>query len=152
MSNSRRRYLLIGVVGVGLIAVIGVAALFLRRAGQGRLQATSTPIGQVTTPIPGPSVTPGGDPTQSAPGQLAAHVYFHLDSQLDLALLLGVEAARHETTFAARTSLFSALGYSPHLHTFLRGHTQAVTSVAFSPDGRTLAWDVGQVSQSAYYL
>ncbi|MCP4358409.1 MAG: hypothetical protein GY796_10375, partial [Chloroflexi bacterium] len=42
-------------------------------------------------------------------------------------------------TFEARDSLLTALSISPHVDTFLRGHTDWVWSVAFSPDGQTLA-------------
>jgi FOG: WD40 repeat len=86
---------------------------------------------------------------------LAARALKYKSSQLDLALLLSLEASRiaeeinpqTEQQVKARTSLLAEAkgallgGFvsSPHLRTFLHGHTKQVRSVAFSPDGKILA-------------
>ncbi len=59
--------------------------------------------------------------------------------QLDLSLLLSLEAIKAADTFAARNSLLTALQSQPHLTAFLYGHQAAVRSVAISPDGRLIA-------------
>src|SRR4030095_10102731 len=59
--------------------------------------------------------------------------------RLDLGLLLSLEANRIANTVEGRGSLLEGLQRNPHLTTFLTGHTSYVGSVAFSPDGKTLA-------------
>ena len=71
--------------------------------------------------------------------QLAALTVTHLEEQLDLALLLSVEATHIADTGEARSVLRTALTSNPHLLMYLWGHTDRVNSVVFSPDGRTLA-------------
>ncbi|MGC8786935.1 MAG: TIR domain-containing protein, partial [Anaerolineae bacterium] len=71
--------------------------------------------------------------------QLAAQAQTYLADQLDLALLLAVEASRIADTVEARASLLDALEYSPNLAAFLHGHTSYVFSVAFHPQGNILA-------------
>ncbi len=76
--------------------------------------------------------------------QLGTQALSLVDDQLDLALLLSLESYRLHDTFEARSALFSALGRSPQLMTFLRAHDAEVDAVAFSPDGKILAsgsWD-----------
>lgn len=102
--------------------------------------------------------------------QLAAQSATYREDQLDLALLLSVEANRvagraaaHRglldvlqpgrvvDTTDARGSLLTALETNPALITYLRAYTGAVTSVAFHPDqplvatggmdGRVIVWD-----------
>ena len=70
--------------------------------------------------------------------QLAAQALSPL-VRLDRALLAIVEANRIADTVEGRGSLLAALLRSPHLTTVLTGHTSSVRSVAFSPDGKTLA-------------
>lgn len=62
-----------------------------------------------------------------------------LDEQLDLALLLSVQATDIAPTVDALGSLFTALHHRPELVTYLRGHTREVFAVAISPDGKTAA-------------
>jgi len=59
--------------------------------------------------------------------------------RLDLALLFSLEANRITDTVKGRESLLYGLQRSPHLTTFLTGHTSFVRSIAFSPDDKTLA-------------
>jgi WD40 repeat protein/serine/threonine protein kinase len=59
--------------------------------------------------------------------------------RLDLSLLLSLEALNIADTFEARSSLLTALQAEPHLLAWLAGHTDGVRTVAFSPDGRTIA-------------
>ncbi|MFF7727076.1 helix-turn-helix domain-containing protein [Streptomyces sp. NPDC008001] len=69
--------------------------------------------------------------------QLAAQSAALLDSDPDLASLLAVQAHRTSPTGEATASLYGAAAL-PLLHR-LTGHSGAVTDVAFSPDGKTLA-------------
>jgi WD40 repeat protein len=69
--------------------------------------------------------------------QLAAQSAKVIDTDADLASLLAVHAYRTSPTTEAATSLYTAAAVLPDGR--LTGHTYAVTSVAFSPDGRTLA-------------
>jgi WD40 repeat protein len=61
--------------------------------------------------------------------------------KLDLALLLSAEAFRRGGGQEAKNALLASLLASPHLNSFLRGHSPETTvrSLAFSPDGQMLA-------------
>jgi len=66
------------------------------------------------------------------------------DGILDLAALLGEEAALASPAAEARSPLLSWHLTTTQVRGYLHRHTDAVSSVAFSPDGRTLAsasWD-----------
>ncbi|MGB3716160.1 MAG: TIR domain-containing protein [Candidatus Promineifilaceae bacterium] len=71
--------------------------------------------------------------------QLAAQAEINLDDQLDMALLLSLEANALDETIEARSSLLDGLGRSAYMRAFLHGHIGPVYDMAFSPDGRYLA-------------
>jgi WD40 repeat protein/DNA-binding SARP family transcriptional activator len=70
--------------------------------------------------------------------QLATQAASLQEDQLDLSLLLSVEANRIADTVDARGSLRSGLASNARLEKFLHGHTDRVTSVAYGADGRKL--------------
>ena len=71
----------------------------------------------------------------------AALAQIYLDDRLDLGLLLSLEAFKSLNSVIAKNNLLLGLQHNPHLDGFLHGHTNAdgVRSLAFSPDGKTLA-------------
>jgi WD40 repeat protein len=71
--------------------------------------------------------------------QLAALSVAERDKRFDRSLLLAVEAFQAENTVEARESLFQALQQRLGLTSFLHVDEGTVRSVAFSPDGKTLA-------------
>jgi WD40 repeat protein len=76
--------------------------------------------------------------------ELAAKAVDTIDSRLDLALLLAVEDSRHASCVEAGSALLSALERHPRFAGFLSAHTDLVTNVTYSHDGRVLAsssWD-----------
>jgi len=77
--------------------------------------------------------------------QLAALSVSERNKHLDRSLLLAVEALRTENTSEARDSLIKALQDRPGLRSFLHTREGDVRSVAFSPDGKTLAAGYGGV-------
>lgn len=76
--------------------------------------------------------------------QLAAQSLTLIDDQADLALLLSLEANDIVDSLGissapeVRGSLIDALSFSPKLMLYLRGHSNSVLSVAYSPDGRRI--------------
>jgi WD40 repeat protein len=70
--------------------------------------------------------------------QLAAQATTNLDSQVDRALLLSLEALRSDDTAEARAALLAGLQQNPRLIAPLRA-SAPVATVAFSPDGKLLA-------------
>lgn len=60
------------------------------------------------------------------------------EGSLDEAALLSVEAMKTTDTFEARNALLSTIQNNPVLRTYLH-HSDSVSSVAFSPDGKRLA-------------
>lgn len=71
--------------------------------------------------------------------QLAAQSTMLVDNQLDLALLLSVEATNLYVSAETRSSLLTALQYEPNLVTFVRGFPSSIQHVAFNPDGSQMA-------------
>jgi WD40 repeat protein len=62
----------------------------------------------------------------------------HLDDQLSLSLLLGIEAVQQAETVQSLSSLLSALTYHPNMVRSLHTHEGPASNVAFSPDGSLL--------------
>jgi WD40 repeat protein len=62
----------------------------------------------------------------------------HLDDQLSLSLLLGIEAVQQAETVQSRSSLLSALTHNPNMVRSLHTHEGPASNVAFSPDGNLL--------------
>ncbi len=71
--------------------------------------------------------------------QLAALSVAERDKRFDRSLLLAVGAFQAENTVEARESLYQALQQRPGLTSFLHVNEGGVKSVAFSPDGKTIA-------------
>jgi WD40 repeat protein/energy-coupling factor transporter ATP-binding protein EcfA2 len=114
-SNRRLRSL---AAALALLLVVAVAAGVLARqaawrADQKALEATSR--------------------------QLAAQADARLDSQPQLSMLLSVAASEAEKTPEAQGSLLNQLNAHRYVKGFLPGHRDTVQSVAFHPDGTTLA-------------
>ncbi len=92
-------------------------------------------------------------------GQLAGQAVGK--EQRDLGLLLSLEANRLTDSAEVRGTLLNFLQTGASSRTFLTGHGAGVPSVAFSPDGRTLAsgsldgaiilWDVAKKQQLATF-
>ena len=59
--------------------------------------------------------------------------------QIDIPLLLSLEALTISDTFEARNSLLTTLQEQPRLLTFMSAHTDIVRTVAYSPDGNIIA-------------
>jgi WD40 repeat protein/serine/threonine protein kinase len=74
----------------------------------------------------------------SRSGELAALGQTNIN-QVDLSLLLGLEAQSTYDTFEARSILLRALQYRPRMAQLLHGHADRVRSVAYSPDGTLIA-------------
>jgi Tol biopolymer transport system component len=71
--------------------------------------------------------------------QLAALSTMERDRNVELSLILAVEALRAENTFEARDCLFNAIRAKPGLRSVLQVKEGDVLCVAFSPDGKTVA-------------
>jgi len=67
--------------------------------------------------------------------QTAAISKDYLEEKLDLALLLATQASRQNENFLTNDALLLAIQQDPNTLQIMRGHTDGVTSVAFSPDG-----------------
>lgn len=81
--------------------------------------------------------------------QLAVQAVNLLDSQLDLALLLSIEAVesyKAKPTLEATGALLKALQKSFGLRRYLHAHKDYVWSVVFSPDGKTLVSGSGDMT------
>ncbi len=77
-------------------------------------------------------------------GELAAQSLALRESQLDLSLLLGVEAFRKYDNGQTRTVLMDNVRANPMLYQFIEAHSGSIFSVGYSPDGSLLAssgWD-----------
>ncbi len=84
--------------------------------------------------------------------QLAALSVAERDKRFDRSLLLAVAALQVENTSEARNTLYSALEGQPGLTSFLHASEGHVQSVAFSPDGKTIAVGYGSSSGDGVVL
>ncbi len=72
--------------------------------------------------------------------QLAAQAINQIEKKdISLGLLLSIEAYHHADTMDARSSLLRLIQTEPLLRFYINGHTDKVSSVAISPDGKTIA-------------
>ena len=68
--------------------------------------------------------------------QLAALAHTHLEVNLTWHFLLSLEAIQIADSAAARSALRAVLDAHPRLSTYLWGHSDRISSVTFSPDGK----------------
>ena len=72
-------------------------------------------------------------------GELAAQSQAIVADQLDLAMLLGVEAYQADNNYKTRSALLQLNQIHPHLSHIFSGYSASVECVAYSPDGKTMA-------------
>lgn len=72
-------------------------------------------------------------------GELAAETVALREKQPILSLLMGIEAFNQQDNLRTRSALIDNVNINPQVRQYLNGHTNTVVSVAFSPDGNTLA-------------
>ncbi|MEA2244396.1 MAG: hypothetical protein QOD24_3952, partial [Solirubrobacteraceae bacterium] len=122
LEDAKRRTLRLRALATGLaalttiVAMLAVWALHQRSdARREERRATSLALASASSPL--------------------------LKSRPDVAVLLAFEGYRASPRVEARGSVVAALttARDPGVLAILHGHTDAVSSVAFSPDGRTLA-------------
>ncbi|MGB3716569.1 MAG: BTAD domain-containing putative transcriptional regulator [Candidatus Promineifilaceae bacterium] len=125
-ARERTRRIITFGLAIGMCLAIGLALLAAWQWNNAR-QARFVAEGQ-------------RDQTQKTLAQsLASQAQLLIDDQLDLALLLAVEAFYLSDSLETRGNLLSAVSQDPNLRAYLHGHEDQVRSVVLSPDGRTFA-------------
>jgi len=133
LETTRKWLRRVGIVAVGAIVLALVAGVQTWRANAAaRLAKTNEAAAKAQARI-------------ATSRQLAALSESERNKHFDRSLLLAVEAllqtelTEHTYTYEARDSLHKVLQARPGLTSFLHSNEGAVESVAFSPDGKTLA-------------
>jgi len=72
-------------------------------------------------------------------GELAAQTVALREKQPILSLLMGIETFNQQDNLRTRSALIDNVNINPQVRQYLNGHTNTVVSVAFSPDGKTIA-------------
>ena len=114
--RNRRLRALAGGLGLLLVAAAGLAVLAIRQTSRAEEQ------GRVAL-------------SRALAGQANAQ----LGRRLDQALLLALEAYRNERTPEARSALLAAVQRTRGFEAIMGGQHELATSVAVSPDGKTIA-------------
>ncbi len=134
-EERNRQLRLIGLVAVSLIVFVLALVAFDQRnraelARQIASAAESTAVAERDRADVEASI--------SRSRELAASSLITTD-QIDLPLLLSLEAIKAADTFQARNSLLTTLQAQPRLQRLLHGHTDSIRTVAYSADGRLIA-------------
>jgi WD40 repeat protein len=79
------------------------------------------------------------DAFKASARSLSSRALLQANDRLDVGFLVSLEANRALDTLDIQADLMTVLGVNPQLRTYLRGHSSAVYSVAFSSDGKLLA-------------
>lgn len=135
-NASRRLRWLIAALMVMSLLVLGGAGLAFRQAQETRRLAASAVAAQATAEAERNRAEKQARLALSR--QLAAQSVTLLDKQLDLALLLNLEARRLAEPGTERGAYLTSLGLSPYLARLLHGHTDPVYYMGITPDGHTL--------------
>ena len=143
-SRRRQRYVLVAVV-IGLVvsSSLGVVAWGQRNQALDEANARATAQAQTEQQRQvAVQQRQAADEQRNiaVSRQLAADAINQIDSQqLDEGMLLAVEANGQTDTMDARSSLLRLILYTPQLRFIIAGHSDKVSGVAVSPDGKTVA-------------
>src|ERR1035437_6970179 len=143
-SRRRQRYVLVAVV-IGLVvsSSLGVVAWGQRNQALSEANARATAQAQTEEQrqIAVQQKQVAVEQRNIAVSrQLAADAVNQIESQqLDGGMLLAIEAGRQADTMDARSSLLRLIFDTPQLRFIIAGHTDKVSGVAVSPDGKTVA-------------
>ncbi|HLO33844.1 MAG TPA: TIR domain-containing protein [Anaerolineales bacterium] len=150
-AGDRQRRSITAIAIVGLIALAALAIFAFVQAGLARTaEATAVANASVARTAEANAVNnENARATAQAQaeerqriarsGELAAQSAALRGTQFDLSLLLAVDAIRTADTRRTRSTLLDSAQAKPELSQYLRGHTDAARSLAFSPNGKILA-------------
>ncbi|MGA7733612.1 MAG: AAA family ATPase, partial [Chloroflexia bacterium] len=150
-------------IGLAVVALLALVALVFAVVAATMAQTATTQAEAERARAQGATTEANKQAAIALSRQLVAQALNHTADEFDLALLLGLEsdqvlgANNISTLPEVRGAISSLLQSHPHLSSFLPGHSDIVNSVAFSPDGKTLAsgsydgtiilWDVATGQQ-----
>ena len=150
-AADRQRKIVLGFSIAGVVALALLAVFGFYQAGQATLQRNVAQTAQVQADNNAATSQANANAAAIAQakaeeqtriarsGELSAQSVIFRDKNFQLALLLGIEAYRTAETIQTRGALLDNAQAHPQLYQFLVGHANAVRSITFSSDGKTLA-------------
>jgi WD40 repeat protein len=129
-------------IAAGLVTMLSIALFFTTIwavEGQKIAQnAQATAVAAQATAIAERDIA-RAQRNEALAGQLVMYAKSYVDTQMDLAVLLSLEANRLSDHAEIRSSLPAVMEANPKLMTYLQGHQETIWDIALSRDGNLLA-------------